>query len=333
MIGSVSPVIPGDLGYGSNLKKTDNRRLNNYYADKVSFSGLIPDNDLNNIKMHVFDLDGTFMEGDPEDRRRVVELTRQPGKTLVYASRRTLEKMLLAVKQTEGMPFPDYFAGSDGQRIYENRGYQMHEITEWSDGLKKTFDKDKIRGVIGEIGENRLKEYTFYDSDLGMNTIIRPGTGEQIRENLASSLEKAGVKAVITIQHYTRQSLAKYMPEIPQERQDILNSLINEFGRNDQGGYDDIYISAAGKGQAVKYLQDRLKLRPGQVVTAGDDTNDSSMAELSGQGTWFVLVNNASEAMNAFVKNLPGRDRIIWSTKAGITAIREAIEPDPEPLV
>lgn len=315
-------------------------------TDRVFFKGLIPDEKLKKVKMFVFDLDNTLLEGDQETRDNIINHSKD--KTLVYASARTLKKLLEVAGKGKQLPLPDYYIGDNGQNIYKKKAEKLEKIDEWTESLREKYSKEEVRKAVLSVAEKypfpeealrkktsstpkgyetfeklKITEYPAFESDLSIYFMVASGLIDKVLPEIEDKLIEQNIKASVKHARYSKENLDKeidkyFSPEI----NDSIRNLARPLRINEDGSVDTIYISAGEKGAAAEFLRKQLNIKPDQVVASGDDLNDYS---LTNKGYWFVMLKNTTEHMKLLLENAKG---LIQSTKTGVAGIWEAINPE-----
>jgi len=334
--------VPNNNHFGQ-FKSSKNSGL-----DSVSFSGLIPAPAVKSIKMCVFDLDETLLEGAQPIRNKIMAFAQEKGRVLVYSSNRTLGKIQPLIDNGT-LVAPDYVVGGDGVEIFKNVGGKFEEIKTWSDKLKAEFDKSKVRQIMLKIAKenmfppeewakvpaeiipagqaefrgSKITEYIGHESPLNIRFAIAPGVHDKVKPQITQELEKAGIPVTLIFHKYA-PGLAEYETLKKWFNHEIALDLSNHFKPRlyPDGSHDSFVISAkADKGSASEFLRKSLGLKPENVFAAGNDVNDASNAS---HGYFFTLVANSSEHLKKMVENFKN---IVRPEKAGVDGIWQAIEP------
>ncbi|OGI28643.1 MAG: hypothetical protein A2287_00700 [Candidatus Melainabacteria bacterium RIFOXYA12_FULL_32_12] len=331
-------------------------------TDNVSFTGLLPDNDIKKLKMFVFDLDDTLLNGTDNDIKEVLDNTK--GKIVVYASAKRLKELLQVAGDGKKLPLPDYFIANNGQFIYKRKNNDLVEMEDWALGLREQtgFDREKVYSIMKNLAQkyhfsneelnqksnlNEYKEknpdfwnskisfYEFYPSNFFQEFMVAPGIGNILKEELPALFKKNGIKARFTFNTYPKSNLDtldKYFPD--NKAEDIRDKArpLRIYKQSDTARYPDhqlgdldtVHIGAGEKGDAVEFLRKQLGIKPKNVLAVGDDKNDVSLTD---KGYWFVFINNASDTLRNFIDNLNDflKSKILKASKDGAAGILEAI--------
>ena len=312
-------------------------------ARTCSFTGLIPKQDLDNMKMYVFDLDKTLLNGSSDDKRKIIGLVHKPGNVLVYASRRSIKGMQQEAGRGKDLPLPNYYIAIDGQKLYKNSDGQMLEIAEYGDKLKEKFPKNKIlnslRQIEEEAGQRLFGVFQSYDDDPALQIMIKPGYQERVKKQLCEKLQEQGLDQEITCDHLSNGTFERFYgsdnTSISRENKTRVEKLKKELGYPDRG-FDSLYIPTGTKGQAAEYIMKQEKIEPEQLVSVGDGPNDASLAALTknGSGTWFIVISNAAEGLQKYIQSIAKgiqnlfNQHIVISPNPGAQGILDAIDPE-----
>lgn len=345
--------------YGVGLNSTISSQQNNHCSYKkqalpynTNFKGLLPKSTVDKLRMCVFDLDETLLEGAQATRDKILEFSKsevQNGtkRILVYSSSRALKNVQPLI-DNKTLTMPDYYIGNNGLNIYKNLDGKLQEIQTWSKGVAKGFSKEKIREFMVELAHqnmfskkewakipkeiipegqkefrgSKITEYEVFGSPLNIYFMMTPGMFEKNLPQIKNFLTKSGIEAEVKFQNFDKDNLNSlgkiFQPEIAK---DMKNHAIPRL--KPDGSVDVAIITAVSdKGKATEYLRETLGLKPNEIFAAGDDINDSSNAN---KGYFFAVVSNATDALK---KTLSGRmddSKIIRASKAGVDGIWEAI--------
>lgn len=199
------------------------------------------------IRLFSSDLDGTLI-GNPESARRFFtlwgSLPRKTRPLLVYNSGRLVEDVRGLVNAGE-LPAPDYIIGGVGTQVFDFQ--KQTDIKEYADHLAEGWDLKKIRSVLRQIPGVKPQPAEFLH-DFKSSWYLEEATTEQIDE-ISRKLTAAGLDVLIVYSSH----------------RDL-----------------DVVPKAATKGNTLRWLCSRLKIKPVNVLVAGDTGNDSSMFLIPG---------------------------------------------------
>ena len=319
--------------------------INNNYKNivpvknqKVSFCGLTNDD---KPCLFAFDLDGTFAHGTTKDIEKILNLKQQKNATLVYATGRNLDKFSklqndLANKGIE-LPLPDYLIARNGLFIYKNVDGKLVEDSEWVDLIYKDFPKDKILSLVKDFAfteeyalnsdgkkptkfeESKLCQFEFWGSDRMLQFVCDNSIDKKTEQTLNKVLKENNIPAIVLRQEFPKWMWDKLSTP---EQLAVVNPRYN--GKN---YCTQIDILPKDKADAVKFIQTRkLNLPNEEVLIAGNDDNDITMAKLSSDGVNFIALANSSERLRGICKELQKQQANIYvAQKEGAKGILEGI--------
>lgn len=328
-----------------------NRQIvkNNNSYDNVSFKGLLADDKKDKIKMCVYDLDETLLNGLQPVRDKIIKFSKDKNRKLIYASARPLKQVTSLIKDGT-LAMPDYYVGDNGLNIYKKQNGQLEEIKSWSNSLAKNFSKEKIREFMIDISnenkfdiprhvekigayvplgkeayrDSKISEYEVAFSPLNIYFMMAPGIFDKTKYQIEKNLKDKNIEADINFQNFAKrtlepETLSKYFS--PRVAIDMLNTAIPRL--NQDGSIDVAIITAkSNKGKAVEFLRKQLNIERNEVLAAGDAENDFSNTN---KGYVFALLANATEGLRNLVSKLPDTQKIINTTKEGVEGIWEVI--------
>lgn len=301
-------------------------------TDSVSFSGL---KSKENECLFVFDLDGTFAEGSNEDIKEILRLQNEKQAILTYATGQTLGEFtkFQAKNKENGMniPTPKYLISNNGQFVYENINGKLVQDMNWTHELemKTNFNRDEIGKTIKSIGqkpeykfdENTLKKlkrrpdfqerkktdrdfwnskisyYEWSPSAYMLEYIVSPNVDfDKLQKTIEDNLKSQGTN-VKFISNKFDKTIVNECPK---------NILLKcrPFRDDGEGAVTALFVCAANKADGVEYVKKKLKIPDSEILKAGNDTNDISLAESTKSGSFFICVSNATEKLKEYVIKL-----------------------------
>lgn len=292
--------------------------------------------------MFTFDLDGTLAHGTDQDIEKIIKLKQQKNATLVYATGRNLEKFLNLQKELSKkgttLPLPDYLIARNGLFIYKNIDGKLIEDPEWVDLIYKDFPKEKILNLVKDIAfteeyaltpngkkptkfeESKLCQFEFWGSDRMLQFICDNSIDKETEKTLNKTLKENGIHAIVLRQEFPKQAWDELSTP---EQLSIVNPRYNGKDYCTQ-----IDILPKDKADAVKFIQTKkLNLPNEEVLIAGNDANDITMAKLSTTGSNFIALANASERLKSLCQTLLKQQANVYlAQNEGAKGILEGIE-------
>lgn len=272
-------------------------RLNfNNIHKQVSFNGIKKDK---NSCLFIYDLDGTLADGTNEQIYKVLEISKARNAKVTYATGRGLEEFYtlqneLLSKKLKLDP-PDFLIANNGENIYTNSNGKLLKNYEYSQFLKKStnFDKKYISNKISSLN-NELKEIESSSIMLKYNVPEHINIKE-LRKNILNTLFKEKIKV-----------LCGYKGE----------------GTNNQ----TLYLAPFNKAIAINYLKEKINIPYNEILMAGNDNNDISMAKLSQEGSKFICLNNSKPNLKKVCEKLSKENKnIFFSLSSGAKGIIEGL--------
>lgn len=337
----------------TNLSKNTKTKSN------TSFKALLSSQELNRIRLCVFDLDDTLIRLDAEGkvikgkqqelRDNVLRFstdTIRDGikRVLVYASSRPIKKIQPLIDD-KTLVAPDFCVGDNGVSMFKKAGDHLEEIKDWAGEIAPGFKKDEIRGFMADIAKrnmfgneewskvppeiipagqkefrgSKITEYEVFGSPLNIYFMMAPGMYEKSLPDISRLIKEKGIKAEVKFQRFDSENLKSLNKWFPEN---VANDMRNHAAPrvNPDGSVDVVIITATSdKGKATEHIRKDLGIKTDEVLAAGDDVNDLSNAD---KGYKFIL---PQDAKSDFIKALEGFGNIIRPSKPGIEGIWEAI--------
>jgi len=301
------------------------------------------------IKLCVYDLDDTLLEGNQAVREKILDFSK--GKTLVYSSARALKNVQQLIND-KTLITPDYCVCNNGLNIYKNLNGTLEEIKSWSKELGEKFDKEPVRKIMTKLAKenmftkedyakmklieipegqkafrgSKITEYEVYGSPLNIYFMFAQGLFKKTLPTIEKQLAKAGIEADVNFQNFTKEglNLEKLKGYFPQGNiaKDMRNHALPRV--NADGSIDVAIITAKGdKGKATEYIRKELGFNEKEIFAAGDGENDFTNTN---KGYWFAFISNSTKGLKKLIgKNPPSN--IIKTTKPGVKGIWEVLEP------
>ena len=306
--------------------------INHKKNTPVQFSGW---QQLESKCLGVFDLDNSLMHGTNEEIKKIIETVYQRNGINVYATGNTLEQVLNKQKKlaSEGiyLPTPDYLISNNGQFIYKNiegflvkdvhyeamlkskTNFQSKKVLE----LMKTFANspkykfnnqeynqltllenfESIKASDPDFYKSKITHYLWSPSDFMSEYIIASGVNiKGFQRDIQKKLADIGIKTKFIENLFP----VKIVDECPKSI--LLQS--HSLRPSNDGSITAMFLCPADKADGVKYLKSKFNIAYKEILMAGDDDNDISMAKLAKKGAHFVAVNNASNRLRIACLNV-----------------------------
>lgn len=219
------------------------------------------------VKLFSTDIDGTLI-GKPDALERFNAswsgCPKRKRPLLCYNTGRLIDDMLDLIKRGDLMA-PDYLICGVGTVIYDFR--KNEKLADFTEILEEGWDRDAAARVISEI-PGATPQPKHFQAPYKTSWYLRDATEQQIAE-VDAALDAAGLDVNV----------------IYSSNRDL-----------------DILPKYANKGNALTWLIKRLKIKPSEVVVAGDTGNDSAMFRK--RGIRGIVVGNAQPELHELTVGL-----------------------------
>jgi sucrose-phosphate synthase len=229
------------------------------------------------------DLDQNLV-GNPIALKQFVSTMRDNRKCVTFgiATGRRIDSALALMKK-QGIPSPDVLISSLGTRIHY--GQSLTEDDYWIDHIDHDWNPQKIRRVLRNL----------------------PGLELQPKK------EQAAFKLSYYYDPRTAASIDEIVKMIRQE--ELTANVFSSFGQ-----FLDIVPSRASKGQALRYVAQRLDIPIEQILAVGGSGADEDM--MRGNTLAVVVANRHHEELSQLVE----QERIYFASQPHALGILEAID-------
>lgn len=269
--------------------------FNNIYK-QVSFNGINRNKD---SCIFVYDLDGTLANGTNEQIYKVLEISKARNAKVTYATGRGLQEFYILQNEllSKGckLDSPDFLIANNGENIYTNSDGKLLKNYEYSRFLKEStnFNKIYISKKVSSVN-NGLDEIESNSMMLKYNVPEHINI-KALRKNILDTFSKEKIKV-----------LCGYKGE----------------GTNNQ----TLYIAPFNKAMAINYLKQYINIPYNEILIAGNDNNDISMAKLSQKGSKFICLNNSKPNLMKVCEKLSKENKnIFFSLSPGAKGIIEGL--------
>ena len=229
------------------------------------------------------DLDQNLI-GNPKALKRFANTIKENRKCVTFGivTGRRIDSAL-AIMKKHRIPTPDILISSLGARIHY--GQDLTEDNYWADHVDHDWSDQRIRRILGDL----------------------PGLKPQPKA------EQMRFKA----SYYCDPELAPTIEEIVSllRQKEITSNVMLSFGQ-----FLDVVPSRASKGQALRYVSQRLDIPLEQILVAGGSGADEDM--MRGNTLAVVVGNRHHEELSQLVD----QERIYFANKDHAFGILEAIE-------
>ena len=305
----------------------------------LTFCGLKTNN---SQSLFVFDLDGTFANSSSTEIEKILSLKTQKNAKLVYATGRNLEKFYqlretLLAKKID-LPVPDYLIARNGLYLYENIDGQLKENETWKSHVYNSFDKEKILNIVKEVAfspdylispidseknsrfeNSKLCKFEFWGSDRMLQFVCDNSVAQKTEKVLNEKFKENSVNAIVL-----RQVFPTWMWNKLSSPEQL--AIVNQR-RSGQDYCNQIDILPVDKASAVRFLQvQKLNIPSEEILIAGNDDNDITMAYLANSGANFICLANSSQRLKNICCELNKLQSSVYcAKKSGAKGILEGI--------
>ena len=209
------------------------------------------------IRLFATDLDGTLLGDDSARRKLLTRWSLLPDDArplLCYNTGRMLDDVLQLIERRV-LAAPDYIISGVGTNIYD---YHAGSVVEaFSEILEEGWDSARVEAVIGALALPLEKQPAHFQTAFKSSWYLHDAGDADIAA-LRRSLDDAGLET-----HVVYSS----------------------------GRHLDMLPHWANKGNALRWLLQRLDIAPQETLVAGDSGNDSAMFTFDGING--IIVGNA----------------------------------------
>ncbi len=229
------------------------------------------------------DLDQNLI-GNPAALKQFISTMRDNRKCVTFgiATGRRIDSALALMKK-QGIPAPDVLISSLGARIHY--GQALTEDNYWADHIDHHWNPQQIRRVLSSLPGLKLQPKK-----------------EQTPFKLSYFYDPRTAPAVDEIVKMIRQ-------------EELTANVFSSFGQ-----FLDIVPSRASKGQALRYVAQRLDMPIEQILAVGGSGADEDM--MRGNTLAVVVANRHHEELSQLIE----QDRIYFASQPHALGILEAID-------
>ena len=229
------------------------------------------------------DLDQNLI-GNPGALQRFVEVMRENRKCVTFgiATGRRIDSALALMKK-QGIPAPDVLISSLGTRIHY--GQSLDEDDYWANHIDHDWNPQQVRRAVAEL----------------------PGLTPQPKQ------EQTPFKLSYYYDPQTAPSVEDIIALLRQK--DLTVNVMSSFGQ-----FLDIVPSRASKGQALRYVSQRLSIPLENILAVGGSGSDEDM--MRGNTLAVVVANRHHEELSQLVD----QERIYFASRPHASGILEAID-------
>ncbi len=210
----------------------------------------------------VTDMDGTFI-GDDEAMFELWQQLQRQGILLGFSTGRHLASIEDFYQEKQARSRADFCICMVGTDVYFKNDGEYELDTAWHEIIRRQWNKSAVESILSRVVNAHKQD-------------------DQWQSEFKSS-------------YYLENNVESSLNQIQQELHDahIDAKVVYSAGR-----FLDILPARSGKGEAVRYVADKLGLSPDQVVTSGDTGNDIDMMREE-LGFRCIIVGNAAEELKS----------------------------------
>lgn len=192
------------------------------------------------------------------------------------------------------LPQPDVLIAAVGTRCYhyDRQTGGWNEDLKWTEQMNEGWDAAKAKAVVDELIATFGPQNVEYRSRVELHehkltVLYRKALHDQVMPHLHNSLQQAGVQATVLEggEGTTNCTTIRWSQ--------------TTCGRGPEWQFIDVLPQNAGKGKAMRYIQQQLGFGDTSTVAAGDANNDMPMLQ---QAPRSILVGNASPELKQWAR-------------------------------
>ena len=267
------------------------------------------------------DLDGTRahnLSGHNDDFNKLIKSINSVS---AFVTGRFFESVIRLreniLKQGFNFPLPNYIISRNGLHIFENIDGKMVEDKKWNTLLSNKFSpqKSKIMEVVKDFAfrkenimprhsakfdedfsNSKLCKIDFFPDENLIQFLSHGSISRNIDKAISEVLKKNNIDVFVIRQRFSRE-LCDFA--FNQKQLSLANPRFvgDEF-------VTKIDILPSSKGESVIYLKNKLSIPNNEIVSAGDDANDKSLADLIKEGIHFIAVKNSTPDLKNHINEL-----------------------------
>ena len=321
-------------------------RINSKHSNTINFQGI---KNANTPSLFVFDLDGTLASANSDQMDLIYKYAQNKNAKVVYATGRVKPEVesLQNKLSKKGITLknPDYLIANNGQFLYENVGGFMVGNKDYQELLREKtgFDRETVYDTMKEISEkytynddelnslenleevrssdpnyynSKISYYEWNASDNMVEYFISSDVDiEKLKEEISLKLLQKGVKTKFIQNRYPKPIMDACSKSI------LLQS--NSLRRHKDGAMSALFLCPCNKADGVDFVRSIEQVPFCEVLIAGNDDNDISMANLSSKGANFICLNDSSNELIEHCRTL--NENVFLALKKGAGAIIEGI--------
>lgn len=145
---------------------------------------------------------------------------------------------------------------------------------------------DEIKSTDPDFYNSKISYYKWNPSVFMSEYFVGEGVSlRTLEDSIEVALRQLGIKTKFIENVFSKKRMDKYDKNI------LLQS--HPLRRHEKGSMTALFLCPADKADGVKYLRTKLEIPNNEILMAGNDDNDVSLARMAEEGATFIYVNGA----------------------------------------
>ncbi|MGX7348847.1 HAD family hydrolase [Dolosicoccus paucivorans] len=243
------------------------------------------------LKLVAIDMDETLLREDKtfdhELFHKVYQRLVDEGVLVCIASGNSYHKL---EDYLEKFPHDDmYLAGDNGNYIVKGNTNVETLGMDYETWREVTDYVDQFDGYYIKVSLGNMTYYRGTNNPIHETIHVFEREYERLDNFDGVPKDQKAVKVAVKSTHS--------LDDTKKMAQDIVNRFSGVESVTSGNGWMDVYHKDGGKGQAVRYLQEKYNISPNETIAFGDSLNDASMMK---QATYSMAMENADPELLQF---------------------------------